>query len=217
MPGRAGSGQWAPRVRSIAARTSATVSKPARGLWRCSSTSQRADLLLGGDDGRVVPAAEVAADLAVGGAGVLAGQVHGEHPGVGHGPGAAVGLQGVGGQLEERSRRPAQCPSGRSPGPCGGSCRGGRISPGSGRAACRSGRRGRGRCAGPLPARGRWPGGARRCREATASGSSTPRAAALALRMARRVAGSGASSLTTIPPRSRVASSSVSLGIRRGC
>ena len=44
-----------------------------------------------------------------------------------------------------------------------------------------------------------------------------PAPAALALRIARRVAGSGASSFTTIPPRNRVASSSVSLAICRGC
>ena len=59
------------------------------------------DLLLGRDDGRVVPAAEIAADLAVGGAGVLAGEEHGEHPGVGRGAGAAVRLQGLGVDLEE--------------------------------------------------------------------------------------------------------------------
>ena len=54
-----------------------------------------------GVTGRVVPAAEEPADLAVGGPGVLAGQVHREHPGVGHGPRPVVGLQGVGLDLEE--------------------------------------------------------------------------------------------------------------------
>ena len=44
---------------------------------------------------------KISADLAVGCSGVLAGQVHGHHPGICQCAGTAVGLQGLGADLEE--------------------------------------------------------------------------------------------------------------------
>ena len=54
----------------------------------------------------MVAAAEVAADLAVGRAGVLARQIHGHHAGVGQGAGAAVGLERLGTDLEKLADSP---------------------------------------------------------------------------------------------------------------
>ena len=62
-------------------------------------------LLVCRDDGRVVAVAEVTANLGVGCASVLAGQVHGQHPGIGQGTGAAVRAQGLGIDLEKLADR----------------------------------------------------------------------------------------------------------------
>lgn len=62
-------------------------------------------LLIGRDDCRVVAVAEMATDLAVRGAGMLARQVHGQHPGIGQGTGATVRFQCLRIDLEELAYR----------------------------------------------------------------------------------------------------------------